>query len=56
MTQPPTIARIALIDVLRGAALVAMAIYHFAWDLEFFGYAEPGLTAVGGWKLFARSI
>lgn len=56
MTQPPTIARIALIDVLRGAALVAMAIYHFAWDLEFFGYAEPGMTAVGGWKLFARSI
>ncbi len=33
-----------------------MAIYHFAWDLEFFGYADPGMTAVGGWKLFARSI
>lgn len=33
-----------------------MAIYHFAWDLEFFGYAEPGMTAFGGWKLFARCI
>lgn len=48
--------RIVAIDVARGVALVAMAIYHFAWDLEFFGYADPGLTAFGGWKLFARSI
>jgi len=48
--------RIETIDIARGAALVAMAIYHFAWDLEFFGYAPPGMTAVGGWKLFARAI
>ena len=33
-----------------------MAVYHFTWDLEFFGYAEPGMTAVGGWKMFARCI
>lgn len=50
------LARIDLLDVARGVALVAMAIYHFAWDLEFFGYADPGMTAHGGWKLFARSI
>jgi uncharacterized membrane protein len=48
--------RIELIDAARGFALIAMAIYHFAWDLEFFGYATPGMTAVGGWRLFARSI
>ena len=48
--------RLTAIDLARGLALVAMAIYHFAWDLEFFGYAEPGMTAVGGWWLFARSI
>lgn len=51
-----TVSRIDTIDLARGLALVAMAIYHFAWDLEFFGYAEPGLTALPGWKLFARSI
>lgn len=33
-----------------------MTVYHFAWDLEFFGYADPGMTAQGGWKLFARWI
>ena len=48
--------RIDSIDIARGLALVAMAIYHFAWDLEFFGYVDPGMTAVGGWKIFARSI
>lgn len=48
--------RIELIDAARGAALVAMAIYHFTWDLEFFGYIDPGTTSEGGWKLFARAI
>ncbi|MCO5147366.1 MAG: DUF1624 domain-containing protein [Aquamicrobium sp.] len=48
--------RLDVIDLSRGVALVAMAIYHFAWDLEFFGYAPPGMTAEGGWKLFARCI
>lgn len=60
MTQdsPPTkrLSRIEAIDVARGVALLAMAIYHFTWDLEFFGYVDAGLTAQGGWKLFARSI
>jgi uncharacterized membrane protein len=48
--------RIEALDMARGLALVAMAIYHFAWDLEFFGYADPGMTATGGWKFFARCI
>lgn len=48
--------RLEAIDLARGAALAAMAVYHFAWDLEFFGYAPPGMTAEGGWKLFARAI
>ena len=48
--------RIETIDLARGLALIAMASYHFTWDLEFFGYAEPGLTAVGGWKIYARCI
>lgn len=56
MNQAPQHGRIPLIDAARGVALASMAVYHFTWDLEFFGYVEPGLTAVGGWKLFARCI
>lgn len=48
--------RMAHLDVLRGVALVAMAVYHFAWDLEFFGYVDGGTTGAGGWKMFARMI
>jgi uncharacterized membrane protein len=54
--QPPPSRRIEAIDLARGIALVTMAIYHFTWDLEFFGHVEAGLTAYGGWKIFARSI
>ena len=48
--------RIALLDALRGLALVAMAIYHFTWDLEFFGYVASGTAGTGTWRLFARLI
>ncbi|TIY10607.1 MAG: DUF1624 domain-containing protein, partial [Mesorhizobium sp.] len=48
--------RIIAIDVARGVALLAMASYHFTWDLEFFGYTDPGLTAFGWWKFYARCI
>ncbi|MCL6707840.1 DUF1624 domain-containing protein [Pseudomonas sp. R2.Fl] len=48
--------RIEIIDALRGLALVAMATYHFSWDLEFFGYLDPGTTTHGFLKLYARAI
>ncbi|WP_027051277.1 DUF1624 domain-containing protein [Mesorhizobium erdmanii] len=48
--------RIVAIDVVRGIALLAMASYHFTWDLENFHYTDPGLTAFGWWKFYARCI
>lgn len=54
-TQPAS-RRIEALDLARGGALIAMAIYHFTWDLEFFGYVEPGMTSHGGWRIFARCI
>ncbi|MGY6710240.1 MAG: DUF1624 domain-containing protein [Rhizobiaceae bacterium] len=48
--------RIEAIDLARGAALAAMIVFHFAWDLEFFGYAPAGMTRETGWALFARAI
>jgi len=46
--------RIEAIDLARGLALVAMAVYHFSWDLELFGYLDPGTTAHGWLRLLAR--
>ncbi|MCQ8782474.1 DUF1624 domain-containing protein [Mangrovibrevibacter kandeliae] len=48
--------RVQLIDTLRGVALLAMASYHFTWDLEFFGYVLRGTTGHGFWRLYARGI
>lgn len=48
--------RIMAIDVLRGIALIAMATYHFSWDLEFFGYIDPGTVGTGLFKMYARLI
>jgi uncharacterized membrane protein len=48
--------RIAGLDVARGLALIAMATYHFCWDLELFGYLAPGTVNGGILKLYARSI
>ncbi|MCJ9752392.1 DUF1624 domain-containing protein [Neorhizobium sp. BETTINA12A] len=57
-TQNPTPRRprITLIDTLRGVALIAMATYHFTWDLEFFGYVDPGTATQGFFRVYARSI
>lgn len=48
--------RIPAVDFARGIALVAMAVFHFGWDLENFGLARPGMTVEPLWKYFARSI
>jgi uncharacterized membrane protein len=57
-TQPTssTVRRIPFIDLARGIALVAMAIYHFTWDIEFFGWIAPSTSLTGGWMVFARTI
>jgi uncharacterized membrane protein len=48
--------RIALIDVARGIALLAMASYHFGWDLELFGYLDPRTATTGWMRWYARGI
>lgn len=49
-------ARIAAVDALRGIALACMAVFHFSWDLEFFGLTEWGVAEHWAWQLFAKSI
>jgi uncharacterized membrane protein len=48
--------RIEVLDLARGLALFAMASYHFSWDLELFGYLDPGTSTHGPLKLYARLI
>ena len=48
--------RLPWLDAVRGVAFTAMAIYHFAWDLGYFGYIAVDVTVDLGWRIFARSI
>lgn len=50
------VGRIHVLDLARGLALFAMASYHFSWNLEFFGYLEPGTSTQGLLKAYARTI
>jgi uncharacterized membrane protein len=51
-----TTQRYQWLDILRGAALPAMASYHFMWDLADFGYLDPDFPSTGWPKIYARAI
>lgn len=46
--------RIAAVDAMRGIAIAAMIVYHFSWDLSYFGFTSANVIADPGWKAFAR--
>ncbi len=48
--------RIAVIDVAKGCAILAMVVYHFAWDLSAYQLITANVTEELGWRIFARSI
>jgi uncharacterized membrane protein len=52
----PNRPRLLALDAARGLALIAMATYHFSWDLEFFGYLAPGTSTQGFLRIYARLI
>lgn len=49
MPTPPPPGRLPVIDLLRGLALLAMALYHLSWDLRFFGFVDWDLVGGTGW-------
>ena len=57
-TDAPPVARgrINALDLARGAALVAMAIYHFGYDLAAFGRLGPEVMVTGFWAIYARAV
>ena len=50
------VARLPLLDAARGLAVVAMVIYHFSWDLRYFGYIASDVEGAPGWRAFAHGI
>lgn len=48
--------RLALLDVLRGVAILAMIVYHFFFDLELFDLGAFGVSEHWGWIAFVRTI
>lgn len=44
------------LDVLRGVAIIAMIVFHIAWDLYYFGYSDIDVTSVLGWVVFQKAI
>jgi uncharacterized membrane protein len=46
----------AAIDIARGAAIVAMVIYHTAWNLSFLGLSAVDIRDSALWTGFARVI
>jgi uncharacterized membrane protein len=52
----PARQRLLVVDAARGLAVVAMVVYHFSWDLRYFGYIAADVEGALGWRLFARAI
>lgn len=48
--------RLVVIDVLKGVAIAAMIVYHFAWDLSAYQLVAVDVTNELGWRIFARTI
>jgi uncharacterized membrane protein len=48
--------RLPRLDALRGIAVVAMILYHFAWDLSFFKIIETNVANHPLWSRFAIII
>ncbi len=48
--------RLAVIDIARGVAIIAMVVYHLCWDLSYFHFIPVDVGFDPGWVLFARTI
>ncbi|HLM39769.1 MAG TPA: heparan-alpha-glucosaminide N-acetyltransferase domain-containing protein, partial [Microvirga sp.] len=40
-------------DAARGAAVAAMVVYHFTWDLSFLKLIETNIVEIPAWRWFA---
>ncbi|HTN62650.1 MAG TPA: heparan-alpha-glucosaminide N-acetyltransferase [Devosia sp.] len=52
----PARPRFAVLDIARGLAIIAMAIYHFCWDLAYFRFIDADIGYGLGWVIFGRLV
>lgn len=55
-TEPKGAGRIQILDILRGVAILAMVVFHIAWDLYYFGYSPVDVTTEPRWVIFQKTI
>lgn len=48
--------RVALVDALRGLAVAQMIVYHFIYDLNFFGWVKLAMTRDQPWVAWRTAI
>lgn len=56
MTEMTRTPRFQALDIARGVALLAMAVFHIGWDLYYFGVSQIDVTTHPGWVVFQRVI
>jgi uncharacterized membrane protein len=44
------------LDVFRGCAIIAMIVFHFTFDLGYFGYIASDTIYRANWIIFQKSI
>jgi uncharacterized membrane protein len=55
-TVPAGRGRFQALDLLRGLAILGMVVFHFGWDLYYFGFSPVDVTSDPGWVLFQKAI
>ena len=56
MTDAASRPRFAIIDIVRGVAIIAMVAYHLCWDLSYFRFISADVGYDPQWVFIARSI
>jgi uncharacterized membrane protein len=56
MSRPSSAPRLQLVDILRGFAVAQMIVYHFIYDLAYFGWLDLVMTRDQPWVAWRTAI